>query len=72
MDTPGQKIAYWDVNNLYGSVESFPLPVDGFHWLTEQELENFDIASLQDGGKTGYILEVDVSIALFALFCFGS
>ena len=49
-------IQYLDANNLYGWAMSQPLPVDGFKWMSEPELQNWN--NLGDG--KGCILEVDI------------
>ena len=49
-------IQYLDANNLYGWAMSQPLPVDGFKWMKESELPNWN--RLCDG--EGCILEVDL------------
>ena len=54
-------IIYWDMNNLYGTVMSFDyLPYEGFKWLSKEEIKKFDICSVSDNSKIGYILEVDL------------
>ena len=53
-------IIYLDCNNLYGYAMSQPLPTDNFKFLTEQEIENFDIKSLTDESSVGAIFEVDL------------
>ena len=35
-------IVYLDANNLYGWAMSKPLPVEGFEWMNEAELENWE------------------------------
>ena len=49
-------IMYLDANNLYGWAMSQPLPVDGFEWMKEPELPNWN--TLCDGKEC--ILEVDL------------
>ena len=49
-------IMYLDANNLYGWAMSQPLPVDGFEWMDELELQNWN--RLCEG--EGSILEVDL------------
>ena len=49
---------YLDMNNLYGSAMSQPLPTGGFKWTDENPNEISELASRPD---KGYILEVDVS-----------
>jgi len=39
---PSKCITYLDANNLYGWAMSGPLPTDGFVWMTEDELNNWD------------------------------
>ena len=54
-------IMYWDMNNLYGTVMSFDyLPYCNFKFLSEEKINNFDIYSINENNKIGYILEVDL------------
>ena len=54
-------IMYWDMNNLYGWTMgcNYP-PYGGFKWLNKNEIDNFDIFSIKEDSKIGYILEVDL------------
>jgi hypothetical protein len=36
------------------------LPISHFEWMTEEEIENFDISKQDLDGDTGYILECDL------------
>ena len=51
-------IVYLDANNLYGWAMSKPLPVGGFEWMTEEELEDWERFVDEEG--IGCILEVDL------------
>ena len=51
-------IVYLDANNLYGWAMSKPLPVGGFEWMSEKELENWERFVEEEG--VGCILEVDL------------
>ena len=51
-------IVYLDANNLYGWAMSKPLPVGGFEWMSEMELENWERFVDEEG--VGCILEVDL------------
>ena len=51
-------IVYLDANNLYGWAMSKPLPVGGFEWMSEKELENWEEFVEEKG--VGCILEVDL------------
>ena len=51
-------IVYLDANNLYGWAMSKPLPVGGFEWMDEAELENWERFVDEEG--IGCILEVDL------------
>ena len=52
---------YWDVNNLNGTHMSFDyLPYGGFRWLSKEEIKKFDLDSIPENSKIGYILEVDL------------
>ena len=59
--TDGNSIMYWDLNNLYGTVMSFDyLPYKSFRFLSEEEIKRFDLSSISENSKIGYILEVDL------------
>ena len=49
---------YWDANNLYGWAMSQSLPVSNFKFLTQKEINNFDLDSISENSQTGYILDV--------------
>ena len=52
---------YWDANNLYGTVMSFNyLPYGGFKFLSEKEINTFDLGFVAENSLVGYILEVDL------------
>ena len=36
------------------------LPYCGFKWLSKKEIDNFDLDSIKNNNKIGYILEVDL------------
>ena len=52
---------YWEMNNLYRTVMSFSyLPYGGFKFLSEKEINVFDLGSIAESSLVGYILEVDL------------
>ena len=53
-------IMYWDANNLYGWAIIQDLPYEGFKFLSEEEIKVFDLGSISENSKIGYILEVDL------------
>ena len=54
-------LAYLDANNLYGWAMLQKLPVGGFKWMTNKEIENlFNNQIVQEWEKTPCILEVDL------------
>ena len=55
---PSTFITYLDMNNLYGWAMSKYLPYGGFEWL--ENIDKFDIMSINDKSPIGYILEVDL------------
>ena len=57
---PTNYLLYLDANNLYGWAMSQKMPVNNFCWMTQQEVEEFDVRHIPDDGDTGYILEVDL------------
>jgi len=57
---PTQYIAYLNANNLYGAVQSELLPVEGFNFLSADEVAAFDVISVVPDSRLGYILEFDL------------
>ena len=55
---PSSFVSYLDANNLYGWAMSKPLPVRGFKWMSEEELD--DWRNLSDIDGEGCFLEVDL------------
>ena len=53
-------IVYWDANNLYGWAMIQDLPYGGFKFLSQEEIDNFDLDSISKNNPIGYILEVDL------------
>ena len=53
-------IQYLDANNLYGWAMSKKLPVNGFKWLGNNEINEEFIKNYDEKYDKGYILEVDV------------
>ena len=40
-------------------MSSKPMPVEGFRWLTQNEIDQLDIMALDAKGCNGYMLEVN-------------
>ena len=53
-------IQYLDANNLYGWAMSKKLPVNGFKWIDNNEINGEFIKNYNENNNKGYILEVDV------------
>ena len=53
-------IQYLDANNLYGWAMSQKLPVNGFKWVENNEINEEFIKHYDENNDKGYILEVDV------------
>ena len=54
-------IMCWDMNNLYGTVTSFDyLPYGGFKFLSEKEIEVFDLNSIPENSLVRNTLEVNL------------
>ena len=50
-----------DANNFYGWALSQKLPINGFKWVKQEELSNFNenfIKNYDENGDIGYFLEV--------------
>ncbi|XP_064215761.1 uncharacterized protein LOC135265262 [Tribolium castaneum] len=58
---PTSYILYLDATNLYGWAMSEVLPLGGFTWLTQDEINSLSIMDLTDTTPEGYVLEVDIS-----------
>ena len=58
-------ILYWDANNLYGRAMIQDLPYQGFTFLSEEEIKRFDLDSIRENNKIGYILEEDLEYPSF-------
>lgn len=57
----GFSLCYLDANNLYGKAMSFPLPLRGFRWMTQEELDRAKTewrTMITDEVGPGYIFEV--------------
>ena len=57
---PSKHIMYLDANNLYGWAMSQYLPLGGFKWMTQKQIDKIDIAKYKEDSKKGLILEVDL------------
>ena len=44
----------------YGKAQKEYLPVDGYEWMSEEELKNTDWSTIETDGERGCILEVDL------------
>lgn len=54
-------LSYFDSNNLYGKSLSEHLPCSNFTWLTDAQIEQFDVMDIcSQDGEIGYILECDI------------
>lgn len=53
-------IMYLDANNLYGWAMSQPLPTGLMRFLSEDEIDTFDLQQIAQDSEEGYILEVDM------------
>ena len=49
-----------DANNLYGWAMPQKLPVNGFKWVENNEINEEFIKNYDENNDKGYILEVDV------------
>ena len=58
---PDEYILHYDITSLYGTVMSqSPMPVSHFKWLSDEEITNFNIYTLNPKGETGYFVEVSL------------
>jgi len=59
-EEPISYLCYLDANSLYATCQTFSLPVGDFRFLTQSEIDAFDVNSVSDQSDRGYILEVDL------------
>lgn len=57
---PTSFIMYLDATNLYGYAMQQCLPQRDFVWLTDEEIDLFNVFDVEDDSDTGYVLEVDL------------
>ena len=53
-------IQYLDANNLYGWAMSKKLPINGFKWIDNNEINEDFIKNYDENNDKGYIFEIDV------------
>ena len=53
-------LLYLDANNLYGWAMSQRLPTGNYRWLTEKEVQEFNLDAWTDDDASGCLLEVDL------------
>ena len=53
-------IMYWDANNLYGWAMIQSLSVGDFKFLSENEINRFDLDSISENSEIGHIFDVDL------------
>ena len=60
---PAQKLSFLhllDANNLYGWAMSQPMPISGFRFLNDHEVQKLNILNVPDDNPKGYLLSVDL------------
>jgi len=57
---PTSYITLLDANNLYGDAMSNPLPIGEFQFLSQTEIDAFDLSSIPPDAEIGYIIECDL------------
>ena len=53
-------IMYWDANNLYGWAMTQYLPTHNLKYLSEKEINSFDLDSISENSSVGYISECNL------------
>ena len=54
-----KSIMYWDANNLFAWTMIQSLPVNNFKFLSEKEINKFNLNSISENSSIGFILVVD-------------
>ena len=52
-EEPISYLCYLDANSLYATCQSFSLPVGDFRFLTQSEIDAFDVNSVSDQSDRG-------------------
>ena len=52
------EIIYWDSNNLYGYSMIQNLAYSGFKFLSDKRINDFDLDSIAENSRIGYILKI--------------
>ena len=60
VDKENSYIIGLDANNLYGFAMVQPLPYGNFRWLSQSEIENFNILETSPNSSVGFLLEIDL------------
>ena len=59
---PTAHILYLDLVNLYGLMQTKPLPYRNYKWVSHDCLDKIDVTSLSETDEIGYIFEVDLFV----------
>ncbi|KAK3920159.1 Chaperone protein3, chloroplastic [Frankliniella fusca] len=59
-DKPTSYVMYYDANSLYSTALCKKLPVGGFRYLSQREIDEFDPRKISAESDTGYLFEVDL------------
>ncbi|XP_026285709.2 uncharacterized protein LOC113211531 [Frankliniella occidentalis] len=59
-DEPHSYIMYYDANSLYSTALCEKLPIGGFRFLTDREIDEFDVTKINPESDIGYLFEVDL------------
>nr|XP_018913796.1 PREDICTED: uncharacterized protein LOC109041820 [Bemisia tabaci] len=54
-------LALFDAVSLYSWALKQPLPAGDFRWMTQQEIDDFDLSKIDVFGDVGFVLEVDLN-----------
>jgi len=57
---PTSYLTYLDCNSLYATCQMEPLPVGDFQFLSQNDVDKFDLFAVDAYGEIGYILDVDL------------
>jgi DNA polymerase type B, organellar and viral len=57
---PTSWISFVDIVNLYGyTMTKFPMPYANFQWMSEDEIEDFQLSEYDEFGDVGYLLSTE-------------
>ena len=59
-EEPTSYLVYFDANSLYATCQTMSLPVGDFRFLSQAEIDSFDVNTIDRDSPVGYVIEADL------------